>query len=81
MINADPIRRSSGDISDYDFVAHLHKADLAWEYLRRNPAYRRDWRLSAPGRCGPVQLTDGTRLYRPRRRFRSAEEWGLISFR
>lgn len=81
MTDVDPLRQPFGAIADYDFVANLHKADLAWEYLRRNPAYQRDWRMNAPGRCNPVRLTDGTRLYRPRRRFKSAEEWGLIIFR
>lgn len=68
-------------VSQYDFVAILHKADLAWEYLRRNSAYQRAWRQSVPGRISPVKLRDGTLLYRPRRRHGQAEEWGLICFR
>jgi hypothetical protein len=27
----------------YLFVLHLDRPALAWEYLRRNPGYRRDW--------------------------------------
>lgn len=27
----------------YLYVLHLDGSSLAWEYLRRNPAYRRDW--------------------------------------
>src|ERR1700679_1724454 len=27
----------------YLYVLHLDGPALAWEYLRRNPAYRRDW--------------------------------------
>jgi len=25
------------------YVLHLDESQLAWEYLRRNPIYRRDW--------------------------------------
>jgi hypothetical protein len=28
----------------YLYVLHLDDLALAWEYLRRNPEYRRDWR-------------------------------------
>ena len=28
----------------YLYVLHLDPAQFAWEYLRRNPSYRRDWR-------------------------------------
>ena len=27
----------------YLYVLHLNGPALAWEYLRRNPDYRRDW--------------------------------------
>ncbi len=74
-------RRGTGALSDYDFVRDLNRTDLAWEYLRRNPDYQRDWRLSLAGVVMPVTLKDGTHLYRPRRRFPQAEVWGLMSFR
>jgi len=35
----------------YLYVLHLRPSELAWEYLRRNPAYRNEWdtgALSAP---------------------------------
>ncbi|MFO1100759.1 MAG: DUF6499 domain-containing protein [Xanthobacteraceae bacterium] len=28
----------------YDYVDGLHPAELAWEYLRRNPDYHREYR-------------------------------------
>jgi hypothetical protein len=28
----------------YLYVLHLDSPSLAWEYLRRNPAYREQWR-------------------------------------
>lgn len=69
------------DLRAYDYVRLLTRSRIAWEYLRRNPDYRRDWRLSAPGRAIPVRLTNDTTLLRLRRRFRRAEVWGLCSFR
>lgn len=65
----------------YDFVRLLTRSRVAWEYLRRNPDYRRDWRASAPGRATPLPLTDNITLLRLRRRFARAESWGLCSFR
>lgn len=68
-------------LSDYDHVRILTRSRVAWEYLRRNPDYRRDWRVSAPGRPRPISLNDGTVLLRVRRRFLRAEAWGLCTFR
>ena len=31
-------------VAAYLYVLHLDGPSLAWEYLRRNPEYRRDWR-------------------------------------
>ena len=68
-------------LSDYDHVRLLTRSRVAWEYLRRNPEYRTDWCISAPGRPRPIYLTDGTVLLRARRRFLRAEAWGLYTFR
>lgn len=32
---------------DYDYVERLDAGDLAWEFLRRNTAYRRDYQRTA----------------------------------
>lgn len=34
----------------YDYLDDLSPADLAWEYLRRNPDYQSDYQLAAPDR-------------------------------
>jgi hypothetical protein len=60
--------------------AALDMSDWAWEFLRRNPAYRSDWRASFPRRLPIVTLRDGTRLLRLRRRYPRAERWGLYAF-
>ncbi|WP_375207679.1 transcriptional regulator domain-containing protein [Hyphococcus sp.] len=68
-------------LGDYDYVRLLTRSRMAWEYLRRNPDYIRDWRLSAPGRPVPIRLVNGATLLRLRRHFRRAQSWGLCSFR
>ena len=65
----------------YDYVQRLSRSRIAWEYLRRNPDYRRDWLNSTWGRAAPVALASGALLLRLRRRFERAESWGLCSFR
>jgi predicted nucleic acid-binding protein len=30
--------------SDYAYVHELNRREFAWEYLRRNPSYKRDYR-------------------------------------
>jgi hypothetical protein len=39
----------------YIYILHLDSMSLAWEYLRRNRAYRRDWvRLGRDDRGRPA---------------------------
>jgi len=68
-------------LNDYDFVRFLTRSRVAWEYLRRNQHYRREWRTSFAGRSRPVNLVGGTVLLRARRRVKRAEVWGLHMFR
>ncbi|MGE0022813.1 MAG: DUF6499 domain-containing protein [Hyphomicrobium sp.] len=68
-------------LSQYDYVRVLPKSGWAWELLRRNPDYQREYRLNA-GRCEKIcQHHTGIVLCRLRRRCRKAEAWGLCSFR
>lgn len=55
-------------------------ADWAWEFLRRNPDYRAQWRAAVPRHLPYLTLSDGTQLLRLRRRFPRAEQWGLYAF-
>ncbi|GAK33924.1 hypothetical protein JCM17846_32780 [Iodidimonas nitroreducens] len=68
-------------LGDYDYVQLLTRSRVAWEYLRRNRDYHRDWRLSKSGQPIPVRLRNDTTLLRARRRFVRAEAWGLCTFR
>jgi hypothetical protein len=51
----------------YDYLDDLSAADLAWEYLRRNPDYQRDFQ-TAEGR-GDADWTERWGLRFPRRSF------------
>ncbi|MCK1274406.1 DUF2285 domain-containing protein [Bradyrhizobium sp. 61] len=55
-------------------------SDWAWEFLRRNPDYAKEWRASVPRRLPVVTLSDGTQMLRLRRRYPRAERWGLYAF-
>lgn len=65
----------------YDYALALCRSDLAWEFLRRSPAYQRDYRLNCKGlaRC-PRRLVASLQLTRLRRHARAAPDWGLHSF-
>lgn len=71
---------NNGAASTCEPTLPLDMSDWAWEFLRRNPAYRSDWRASIPRRLPVVTLHDGTRLLRLRRRYPRAERWGLFAF-
>ncbi|MHA1599424.1 MAG: transcriptional regulator domain-containing protein [Alphaproteobacteria bacterium] len=68
-------------LRDYIHVRLLTRSRVAWEYLRRNPDYQRDWRIFAPNHPRPTRMTDGTFVLQARQRVMRAEAWGLYSFR
>lgn len=49
--------------SDYDYLKELDRAELAWEFLRRNPEYQKDF----------ARIVDVTK----RKATVVAERWGL----
>lgn len=61
----------------YIYILHLDRPALAWEYLRRNPAYQADW--SGRGRRGDVAERWGLRdLEDPRLDARAAQPTWLV---
>ena len=62
-------------------IGMLSNAAWAWEFLRRNPDYQRAYRTNRSGMMKPIMLKSRTRLIRLRKRFREAENWGLLFFR
>lgn len=65
----------------YDYALALCPSDLAWEFLRRSPAYQRDYRLNCKGITRPPRCFGLVpQLTRIRRRVRFASFWGLTCF-
>lgn len=67
-------------LDDYAYTRALDRPGWAWEFLRRNQGYRRDWRLCQAGLPNPIRHTSGAVYFRLRRRFLRAEVWGLVMF-
>ena len=67
-------------LCDYAYTRELSTAGWAWEFLRRNADYKRDVRLNKAGHPTAIQHISGATLFRLRRRFPAAENWGLSFF-
>jgi hypothetical protein len=68
------------ELADYAYLRQASPSALAWEFLRRNRCYRRDWRCCRTLGPPKLRLSSGAILYRARRRFPLAEAWGLAQF-
>ena len=42
----------------YAYLDDLNPAELAWEFLRRNPDYQRDYRTAAGGIAGQAEFPE-----------------------
>ncbi len=56
----------------------MSDADWAWEFLRRNPDYQRDYRLSRARLVNFVKHSSKVDYVRVRRQCPRGEKWGLI---
>jgi len=65
---------------DYAYAKSLSDCDWAWEFLRRNPAYRRDYVASRSRLTKPVVHASGIPIWRPRGCQAKATDWGLACF-
>jgi Family of unknown function (DUF6499) len=60
----------------YAYLQNLNRAELAWEFLRRNPNYHRDFRAAARRASGQVDFPERlTRRWGLRFPCRSAMAW------
>ena len=66
--------------SDYACCKGLTKSEWAWEFLRRNPDYKRAFIVSRARHSQIIQLNNGTPVMRPRGCQVGASEWGLACF-
>src|SRR5262245_25525640 len=67
-----PLQRAA-----YAYVLTLCPSDLAWEFLRRNPTYQRDYQLNRRGPDHPCSIGRARWLTRLRRYPPQYERWGL----
>jgi hypothetical protein len=65
---------------DYAYTCDLDLKGWAWEFLRRNKQYLRDFVTNRAGCPVPISHVSGANLYQLQRRFLEAETWGLTLF-
>jgi hypothetical protein len=61
----------------YAYVLNLCPSDLAWEFLRRNPCYQRDYHLTRRGPDRAYRIGGGRSLIHLRRYPPQCVAWGL----
>jgi hypothetical protein len=71
---------NSSSTHDYDYVLTLNDAELAWEFLRRNPEYQQDYHAARIRRSKPRRHAS-TLVWRRSAEDAGARRWGLCSFR
>jgi hypothetical protein len=67
-------------LNDYSYTRELDLPSIAWEFLRRNEALQCDARASVTAQPIPIRHVSGACYLRCRRRFLTAEKWGLQFF-
>ena len=66
--------------SDYVCCKGLTKSEWAWEFLRRNPDYKRSFIVSRSRLSQIARLNNGTPVMRPKGCQAGASGWGLACF-
>jgi hypothetical protein len=72
--------KSTIDRSNYLYLMQLSRSGFAWEFLRRNADYQRDWNIHRTAAPRPNMSREGIVFFLLNRRFREAERWGLRVF-
>jgi hypothetical protein len=67
-------------LDDYAYTSGLDGPGWAWEFLRRNDDYQRDFRINRAGHPVPIKHMSGAVVFRLRRRVLASEKWGLHCF-
>jgi Uncharacterized conserved protein (DUF2285)/Family of unknown function (DUF6499) len=67
-------------LDDYAYTTGLDGPGWAWEFLRRNDIYIRDFRANRAGAPLTMKHSSGAKILRLRRQFLAAEKWGLQLF-
>jgi hypothetical protein len=67
-------------LEDYAYTTGLDGPGWAWEFLRRNEIYIRDFRANRAGAPPTMKHSSGAKILRLRRQVLAAEKWGLQLF-
>jgi Uncharacterized conserved protein (DUF2285)/Family of unknown function (DUF6499) len=67
-------------LDDYAYTKGLDGPGWAWEFLRRNETYLRDFRVNRAGMPLPMKHSSGAIILRLRRQVLAAEKWGMQLF-
>lgn len=67
-------------LDHYAYTTSLNRWGWAWEFLRRNDGYIRDFRANRAGMPLPIRHSSGSTILRLRRQVLVAEKWGLQLF-
>jgi hypothetical protein len=67
-------------LDDYAYTRGFGHTGWAWEFLRRNETYQRDFRINRAGHPAPMAHSSGAIVVRLRRKVFAAEHWGLHLF-
>jgi hypothetical protein len=76
----DILKRFGRTKSDYACCKGLTKSEWAWEFLRRNPEYKRAFIISRSRLSQIARLNNGTPVMRPKGCQAGASDWGLECF-
>jgi hypothetical protein len=68
------------DRSNYSYLRELSRPGFAWEFLRRNADYQRDWNIHRTAAPRRNVSREGIEFFLLNRRFWQAERWGLRAF-
>lgn len=66
---------------DYAYILTLSNAELAWEFLRRNPDYRKSYQTNRTVPLARHEHASGTRVWHISEQEEQARAWGLSNFR
>jgi hypothetical protein len=75
-VTANARKGWTADLALYDFMKQAPLADLAWEFLRRHPAYRTEYETSQ-GMLKRLPDRLGIPVFQEQQVFRHARRWGL----
>ena len=66
---------------DYAYILTLSDAELAWEFLRRNPDYKQSYQAHHTVPFRPREHATGSRVWQIDEQEELARAWGLTNFR